>query len=237
MCPNWRHIGITYDGIFAEYIVVPGRTAHKLPDNVSFVDAACLEPISLTVRTMEQVKPMVGDTVTIFGPGAIGLFHLQAFKAAGAGQVIMIGIDQDAKRFEVAKELGADHIINSSKEDVVKRVRELTDGLGTDIVVETASSPAVYPLAIEVAAAKGRVSFFGLYPEATVSPLTIARSGLRIFGDAGSLPRYFVRAIRWMQYGKVRAKPLASRTFRLEEAKEALEASRLGQVAKVIFEL
>jgi len=100
---NWRHIGITYDGIFAEYVVVPARAAHKLPDNVSFVDAACLEPISLTVRTLEQVKPMLGDTVAIFGPGAIGLFHLQAFKAAGAGQVMMIGIDQDAKRFEVAR--------------------------------------------------------------------------------------------------------------------------------------
>ena len=237
MCTDWRHIGITYDGIFAEYVVVPARAVHKLPDNVSFVDAACLEPISLTVRTMTQVKPMVGDTVAIFGPGAIGLFHLQAFKAAGASQVIMIGIDQDVKRFEIAKKLGADHIVNGTKEDVVTRVRELTDGLGADIVVETASSPVVFPLAIEVAAAKGRVSFFGLYPEATVSPLTVTRSGLQIFGDVGSLPRYFIRAIRWMKYGKVKASPLATRTFRLEEAKEALEASRLGEVAKVIFEL
>ncbi|MCJ7495147.1 MAG: hypothetical protein MUP68_13070, partial [Deltaproteobacteria bacterium] len=61
--------------------------------------------------------------------------------------------------------------------------------------------------------------------------------GLQIFGDVGSLPRYFVRALRWMKYGKVRATPMATRLFRLEEAKDALEAARLGEVAKVIFEL
>jgi len=83
--------------------------------------------------------------------------------------------------------LGADHIINSSKEDVVKRVRELTDGLGADIVVETASSPAVFPLAIEVAAARGAFVLRPL-PEATVSPLTITRSGLQIFGDVDPCP-------------------------------------------------
>jgi threonine dehydrogenase-like Zn-dependent dehydrogenase len=88
-----------------------------------------------------------------------------------------------------------------------------------------------------VAAARGRVSLFGLYPEATVSPLTINRSGLQIFGDVGSLPRYFVTAIRWLKYGKVKATPLANRLFRLDEAGEALEASRLGEVAKVIFEI
>ena len=65
--------GITYNSIFAEYVVVPARAVHKLPDNVSFVDAACLEPISLTVPTSTQVKPMLGDTVAIFGPGAISL--------------------------------------------------------------------------------------------------------------------------------------------------------------------
>jgi threonine dehydrogenase-like Zn-dependent dehydrogenase len=235
MCTNWRHIGITYDGILAEYVLVPARAVHRLPENISFIDAACLEPVSLTVRTLEQVKPMVGDTVTIFGPGAIGLFHLQAFKAAGAGQVIMVGVDQDEKRFALARQMGADHCVNADQEDPVARIRELTGGLGTDIVVETASSPAVFPLAIEVAAARGRVSFFGLYPEATVSPLTITRSGLTIFGDVGSLPRYFLRAIRWMQYGKVKATPLATRLFTLDEAAAAFEASRQGEVAKVIF--
>ena len=237
MCTDWMHIGITRDGTFAEYLVIPAKGAHKLPDEVSFVDAACLEPISLTVRTLEQVKPMVGDTVAVFGPGAIGMFHLQAFKAAGASKIIMIGIDQDEKRFQIAKGLGADHIVNASKEDVVKRVRELTDGFGVDIAVETSSSPTVLPLAIDTAAARGKVSLFGLYPEATISPLTLLRSGLTVYGDVGSLPRYFLRAIRWVKYRKVVAEPLAPKRFRLAEAKEGLEAARRGDMAKIIFEM
>lgn len=237
MCTDWGHIGVTCDGTFAEYVVVPADLAHKLPEGVSFTDAACLEPISLAVRTLEHVKPMVGDTAAIIGPGSIGMFHLQALKAAGAAEVIVIGIDQDEKRFEVAKRLGADYIINSNREDAVKRVRELTDGLGADIVVETASSPEALPLAVNIAAARGRVALFGLYPEVTISPLTILRSGLSIYGDVGLVSRHFIRAIRWVEYKKVLAEPLVRRRFKLEEVKEAFEALRQGETIKVLFEL
>ena len=130
MCTSWTHLGITRDGTFAEYLTVPAFAAFKVPDSVSMIDAACIEPINLAVRTFEHIKPQLAETVAIVGPGAIGLFHVQAFKAAGAAKIIVIGLDQDAKRFEMAKNLGADHIINGSKSDVVKEVRDLTGGLG-----------------------------------------------------------------------------------------------------------
>lgn len=237
MCTDWEHIGVTRHGTFAEYIVVPEDLAYELPEEVSFTDAACLEPISLTARTFEHVKPMMGETAAIIGPGSIGLLHLQALKAAGAAKVIVIGIDQDEKRFEVAKRLGADHIINSNREDAVKRVWELTYGLGADIVVETASSPEALPLAIDIAAARGRIALFGLYPEAVISPLTILRGGLSLYGDVGVLPRHFMRAIRWVRYKRVLAEPLIQRRFKLEEVKEAFEALRQGETVKALFEL
>lgn len=237
MCTDWGHLGITCDGTFAEYVVLPAHLAHKLPDGVSFVNAAFLEPIGLTVRTLEHVKPMLGDTVAIIGPGSIGMFHLQALKAAGAAKVIIIGLDQDAKRFEIAKRLGADHVVNASREDPVKRVRELTGGLGTDIVVETANSPTVVPLAIDMAAARGRVVFFGLYPEATISPLNFLRSGLTVYGDVGVISRYIARALRWIEYKKVLGEPLVTRRFGLDEAKEAFEAIQQGETVKVLFEM
>jgi len=236
LCADWEHIGITRDGTFAEYIVAPAELAHKLPEVVSFADAACLEPMSLAARTLEYVKPMVGDTAAIIGPGTIGMFHLQALKAAGA-KVIIIGIDQDEKRFEIARKLGADHIINSSREDAVKTIREVTGDLGAEIVVETASSPRTVRLAIDIAATRGRIALFGLYPEATVSPLTILRSGLSIYGDVGALPRHLLRAIRWVEQKKVVAEPLIQRRFKLEEVNEAFESLREGETVKAAFEL
>ena len=237
MCLNWRHLGITCDGTFAEYRVLPAFVAYKLPESMSLIDAAFLEPISLTVRTLDHVKPRVGDTVAIIGPGSIGMFHLQAFKSAGASMVIVIGLDQDTKRFEIARKLGADHLINGSKEDVSSRVKELTKGLGADIVVETANHPSTVPLAVSLAAARGRVVLFGLYPEATLSPLTLLRSGLTVMGDVAVTAGQFLRAVRWVEYRKVLAEPIVSRGFRLEEAKEAFQAFYQGNTAKVLFEM
>lgn len=237
MCMQWRHLGITCDGTFAEYRVVPAFVACKLPDSVSPIDAAFLEPISLVVRTFEHVHPVLGDTVAIIGPGSIGLFHLQAFKSAGAAKILVIGLDQDAKRFEIARKLGADHIVNGSKEDVVQRVRGLTNGLGADIVVETANHPSTVPLAVNLAATRGRVHLFGLYPEATMSPLTLLRAGVTMGGDVATLPRYFLRAIRWVESKKVLAEPMVSCRFRLDQAKEAFDAFSQGGAVKVLFEM
>ncbi len=235
LCTGWTHLGITRGGTFAEYITVPAFTAFRVPDSVSMINAACVEPINLAVRTFEHVKPQLAETVAIVGPGAIGLFHVQAFKSAGAAKIIVIGLDQDAKRFSMAKKLGADHIVNGSKVDPVHEVKELTGGLGCDIVVETASHPSTVGLAINLAAAQGRVMLFGLYPEATISPLNMVRNGLQVWADTASIPRWFRRGIRWVEYKKVTAEPIVSRPFRLDEVNEAFEYFKAGDVAKVLF--
>jgi threonine dehydrogenase-like Zn-dependent dehydrogenase len=237
MCRQWRHLGLTRDGTFAEYRVVPSFATYPLPDGVSLTDAACLEPISLTVRTLDQVRPRVGDTVAIIGPGSLGLFHLQAFRSAGAALVIVIGLDQDARRLEIAKQLGADHIINGSREDVVQRVRDLTKGAGADIVVETANHPSTVPLTLDLAAPRGRVILFGLYPEATLNPLTLLRNGVTLAGDVAVLPSQFLRAIRWLEYKKVQVEPLVTRRFTLDQAREGFAALHGGDTVKVLFEM
>ena len=237
MCMEWDHIGLSEHGVFAEYIAANAVKAHKISKDLDFAEAACLEPMGLVVRTTEQVKPMVGETAAILGPGSLGLMHLLAFKSAGLSNIIMVGLDQDQKRFELAKKLGADNIINLSQQNATEAILELTQGRGANIVVETASSPKATETAILLAAPQGRVSLFGLYPEATISPLQICRKGLKVYGDAAQVSRHFLGAIKWMESGKVSVKELVTSRFSLDDAEKAFEAGRKGEVAKVIFEM
>jgi len=237
MCQSWRHLGITRDGTFSEYRVVPAFAACKLPDGVSMAEAAVLEPVMLAVRTLEHLRPRVADTVAIIGPGSIGLFHLQAFKAAGASLVIVIGLDQDLARLEIARTLGADHIVNASHEDAVQRVRELTGGQGCDLVVEAANHPSTVAQAIEMAGAYGRVMLFGLYREATVSPLTLMRKGVTVMGDVAGTLRWYRRAIRWVQSKKIAVEPLITERFRLDQARQAFDALHERRSVKVLFSM
>lgn len=236
MCNNWEHLGLTRDGTFAEYILVSQDLVHKLPDNVSFKNASCLEPIGLTVRSLEHVKLMLGDTAAIIGPGKIGLFHLQALKASGVTEVFVIGLDKDKKRFEIAEKLGASVIVNGSKEDHIKKVMDLTKGRGVDIVIETANSPKCFSMAIDLAAPKARISTFGLYPEATIAPISVIRKGLTICGDVALLTKHFIRAIRWIEIKKVLAEPVITRSFSLEQAEEAIRVFKEGTEGAIIFE-
>jgi threonine dehydrogenase-like Zn-dependent dehydrogenase len=93
------------------------------------------------------------------------------------------------------------------------------------------------PLAVNLAAVRGRVHLFGLYPEATMSPLTLLRAGVTMGGDVATLPRYFLRAIRWVESKKVLAEPMVSCRFRLDQAKEAFDAFSQGGAVKVLFEM
>jgi len=178
---------------------------------------------------------MLGDTAAIIGPGKIGLFHLQALKASGVTEVFVIGLDKDKKRFEIAKKLGADFIVNGSKEDPIEKIKDLTKGRGVDIVIETANSPKCFTMAINLAAARGRISTFGLYPEATISPITLLRQGITVYGDVAILTKHFIRALRWVEIKKVLAEPIITKHFSLDQSKEAIEVFKEGREGAIIF--
>jgi threonine dehydrogenase-like Zn-dependent dehydrogenase len=237
MCTDWNHIGITCHGTFGEYLALHESLVHPLPDDVELADAALLEPLSLVVRSVEHVQPQVGESAVIVGPGTVGLLHLQALRAAGVSRLIVVGLEADRIRFGIAEKLGATRIVNASAEDPVESVMRGTGGRGADILIETASSPKVWDYLLELMAARGRMSVFGLYPQTKFQPLALIRKGVTLFGDVAFLTRHFIRAIGWLEAGKVSGQALVTRRFRLDQAGEAFEAFANKETVKCLFEL
>lgn len=235
LCSQWNHVGITRDGTFAEYISVPSTQAHAISSEVDFSVAAVAEPFGLVVRSLEKAGLMLGETVAIVGPGAIGLMHLLAFKAAGASRVIMVGLEKDRNRFSVARKAGADYCVTADRENAVEAVLEYTHGSGADVVIETASSPKATKLAFDLAGPHGRVILFGLYPEAEFSPVHMLRNAVTAFGDVGQMTRHFLQGLRIMEAGMLDFSPVLDTSFSIEQADKALKSSISGEVMKVVF--
>lgn len=126
-------------GCNEEYIAFPENMCFKLPDNVSTKEGALIEPLSVGFYASEQGGVKTGDTVVILGSGCIGLVTLLACKAHGAGKIIVADLVE--ARLQKALEIGATEVINSGKEDALKKIEELTNGRGADVVFETAGSP------------------------------------------------------------------------------------------------
>ncbi len=164
LCTHKRSPGWGIDGAMAEYIKLPEALLHKLPDNVSFIEGAVIEPAStVTHAVIERADIRPADYVVITGPGPIGLIASQIAKAVSAKKVIICGISSDEPhRFSVAKSLGADDIINVEKKDIFEYVLSDTDGYGADMVVECCGSQAAINTAIDILAKNAKLVCIGI---------------------------------------------------------------------------
>jgi threonine dehydrogenase-like Zn-dependent dehydrogenase len=113
LCGDWAHLGMTYDGLFADYVVVSAKACHKLPEQVSDEEGAFLEFVSIAAHTDEKAPFRIGETVAIIGPGPFGLLHLLVAKSAGASRLIVTGLEKDAERLALAQHMGATHTVNA----------------------------------------------------------------------------------------------------------------------------
>ena len=236
LCRDWDHLGISFDGTFAEYLAIPAIAAHKVPDSVSWEDAAFVEPIGIIAHTLERIHISPGDRVAIVGPGPLGLLALQAARASGADQVIVTGLEVDGARLELAQQLGADQVVVADREDAVERVRELTGGLGADVVIETGGTPEAVSQALDMARGYGQVALVGFAQSAQIAPLSIVRNDLLIAGIVGGLPRHAERALRWLESGQVRAEPIITHRLPLAEAEAGFQLMKDRLATKVFFQ-
>src|SRR5437660_6493531 len=127
-CGDYRRAGA-----FAEYVAVPSRIIHRLPDPLPFAEAAMLEAVAVAIHGVSLAQLQPGNTALVIGAGTIGLLTQQALRAAGCERVIIA--DVDATRLKLAEELGA-NVVLSAKADLVAQIQQLTGGTGVDIVIE-----------------------------------------------------------------------------------------------------
>ncbi len=236
---NKRILGVSLaNGGFAKYIAVPEYIIHKVPENLSFEEAALAEPAACVVHNVAELTPISpGDVVVIQGPGTMGLIATQIAKAMGAAKVIVTGITSDDWRFEIAKNVGADLTIDVlTEKDVVGVIRDHSDGLGADVVIEASGSGAARRQALEIVKTTGHVTLLGTQGAPTELNLDhMVEKELTMIGTWGTLPSTWVLTLRMMASGQIDAKPLITHRLALDDWAKGFELMESQKAIKVLF--
>ena len=195
LCGNRRVIGVSCeeyrrDGAFAEYIAVPQHILYKLPDNVSFDQAAMIEPLSVAFHALNQAVPYeINASAAVVGTGKIGMLLIQTLRAAGFGKII--AVKHSLRGTELIEKIGADVCLCSAETDVTQAVMDLTDGKGVDYVFEAAGNEKTINTSLNICKRDGKVILVGNSQPAVTVPLqTIVTRQLHISGSCASSGEY-----------------------------------------------
>lgn len=236
MCEN---LFFNRSGAYAEYAVVPGNilkiNTFEIPEHISYAQAAVMEPLSCVVHGQAVVQIQPGETVAIVGAGgSIGLMHLQL--ARQRGSIMLIAVDINPHRLELAKKLGATHVIDASSVDPVKAVKELTSGRGVDVAIESAGAVEAWQTAINSVRKGGRVLWFGGLKPGTMINLDtkwIHYGELTLYGVFHATPIDVQHAFDLIVSGVVDTKALISGERSMEELEEVLQMMIRGDCIKM----
>ena len=216
-CSDLAAYGVLRDGGFAEYMVAGEKGVYEIPGELSYEEAIFTEPVSCALHCIDRADIKPGESVAIIGGGPMGQIILQLSKGAGASKLIMV--TRSPWKLELAKRHGATHTINPMREDVPKAVKEITDGLGADVVIEAVGTPETVEGALALAKRGGRVVVFGFSPEgakATFIPFEVLSRELAILGSWVN-PYTFSRAINLLAAKQINVVPLITNRLGLND--------------------
>lgn len=208
-------------GAFAEYLAVPSWIVSKIPDHMSFVQAAFLEPASIGTHAANRAPISADDTVVVIGAGTIGLFILQAARLRGAAKVIAIDIDEF--RLDLAKKLGADKFINPLKSGPREAILKETGNKGANVTLEAVGFAKTFADAVSVTRMGGYVVAVGnLEKKAEFDLQELVARELTFTGSYASSGE-FRECIDLVASGKYKVEPLISDVLPLEEGPRAFD--------------
>jgi 2-desacetyl-2-hydroxyethyl bacteriochlorophyllide A dehydrogenase len=236
LCDNLVETGIHVDGAFAEYARVPAKTVLKMKDETSYDYGASIDPVASAYRTVKACRITPKDVVVIFGPGPIGLYAVQLAKLRGAKCVVNVGTAEDEERLQLAKELGADYIIDASKKSVIERVAEITNGEMADFVQDCTGAPPVVDVATNILRKSGTFAITGLFHHPVEVNLgKVTRSELNVFGTICYTRNEFEECLDLVEAGRVKVAPLITHHFALKDMNAAWEVIQTRKAIKIMI--
>lgn len=221
LCGDRKVLGVSCDeyrmnGAFAELVAVPARILYRLPDSVSYQQAAMIEPLSVAYHAVTRVNPISSDTTVVIGAGTIGILIIEVLKAIGVSHVI--AIDTLDEKLELAKKVGADMIIRTGSDNASKLLAELKEKEQVNVVFDAVGIPSTAAQCVGLLKKGGKAVLVGNLAKDVVLPLQrIVTRQLSLFGSCASSGEYD-QCIKLIAAGKVNVNALISAAIPLEDA-------------------
>ena len=212
------------DGVFQEYVAHEADLCFKLPDNVSTLEGALIEPLAVGFHAANQGGAHAGQTAVVMGAGCIGLVSMMALKAEGVSRVYVVDVMQ--KRLDKAMELGADGVINGKDEDAVEAVRKLTGCRGCDLVIETAGTEITTRQAIHMTKKGATIVLVGYSKTGEMTlPMSLALDKELTFKTVFRYRHIYPMAIDAVAAGRVNLKGIVTDIFDFDDIQNAMDKS------------
>ena len=223
-CKDFEEIGFRRNGAYAEYAIMPAYGLCELPENVSFEEGALCEPLGVALGTLEKADAKFGQTCLIIGAGSIGLCMLAAAKAMGMKDIVVCATTKG--RLDIAKKLGAAHVIATKEENLLEVMKSIHPG-GTDVVVDCTGIEECIQASLKLAKKGGVVALAG-YGRGKVMSIRVDDihiNNLKVVG-AGNNWNKHKTAVTLMKDGFVNLKPCVSEKIKLEDYERGLTMAR-----------
>ncbi len=239
MCEQYRNSNIDPGG-FSEFFRVPAWNIQKggiikIPSEVSFEEASFIEPIACCIRSQKRSGISAGDKVLVIGAGPMGLIQLQLLKNMGIKTSIS---DINMKRLSMSKSLGADNIYNVNEDNVFKKIKDDTKGLGVDVAIVATGNPKGIIQALNTVRKGGTICLFGVPVIGSILDYDfsdIFNSEISIISSYGATDRETNNALEIIKSHKIDVRSLITNRIKLEEFENAVKLFKSEEVLKIII--
>ena len=233
-CSHLEAVGVTRDGGFADYCVVPQEQCYVVDKAVPLEQAALAEPLACCLHGIDRANIQPGSVVCVIGGGAIGLIMVQLARLSGAATVVLS--EPNAMRREIGLQVGADLAIDPMSEDLAGRLKELTQSDGADVVIECVGNLVATQQAFEAAGSCATILLFSVPKPGSQAKLPLDDVFKKEWTIVGSLinPDTHKRAVELLNSGRLRLAPLITHAYPLGMLEEAIHMQMKDESIKVI---